>query len=412
MDPIRDKIPIDPFEYTDLTFSISKFLSIPDLLCCCRVNQTWNKNFETEDIWKLKSDGFFSMYEKNQKISWKKHMEYNYSGLFPSSLYFYNSNIVSVCKTEMIYYNIHGRRQEKTCHLGSLKQMIFFPLPNFELIYATIATDGYLKLWDNRFEKEAILSMKVHDFALTSIQKSDKRFYISSVDGFLKCFKYIYHKEENQTQFNLELIYETKLENDYIKIIKVKKENKERDYLFGGTKNGNIVIYAIDAKGFHRLQNIKAHHSSITALEFYSRANCLITGSVDKTLKIWSRNEFGQYGLFQKYQTHLGSVTSILTDPLRLMFYSASLDGTILGWKFSTKDSEWGLESINHVIEGKISRLAICKWNAKFSDTQEITALLDDGTIYFWDQKDLKNTNLTLESDPKELINIMKDKDE
>ena len=94
------------------------------------------------------------------------------------------------------------------------------------------------------------------------------------------------------------------------------------------------------------IQVLKGHRSTVTALKMHSRGNCLISGSNDNTIRIWNRNR-DEFECKQILCSHIDTITSFITDSFNQIFYSASLDKNILGWKYSEKKQSWLLESFN-----------------------------------------------------------------
>ncbi|EDO63689.1 AGAP005577-PA [Anopheles gambiae str. PEST] len=131
------------------------------------------------------------------------------------------------------------------------------------------------------------------------------------------------------------------------------------------------------------LQKLTAHTSDVTSLDFYGNA-LLVTGSSDKTVRVWRWVAGSGYREepFSPLLGHRYGVTSVRVSPKGAVLASASVDGTVILWNLSNGQ-------ISNVINqegGEAIRACIFSPNGS-----TIVSSDDSGSICIWGQdKSLK----------------------
>lgn len=99
-----------------------------------------------------------------------------------------------------------------------------------------------------------------------------------------------------------------------------------QDIIATGGVDTNAVI-------FHRtsgqiLSSISGHSKKVNSVKFVSRAELFITGSADKTVRIWQGNEDNNYDCRHILKDHTAEVQAVTVHATTNYFVTASLDNT------------------------------------------------------------------------------------
>ncbi|XP_053673256.1 WD repeat, SAM and U-box domain-containing protein 1-like [Anopheles nili] len=131
------------------------------------------------------------------------------------------------------------------------------------------------------------------------------------------------------------------------------------------------------------LQKLTAHTSDVTSLDFFGNA-LLVTGSSDKTVRVW-RWQVGsgyQEEPFSPLLGHRYGVTSVRVSPKGAVAASASVDGSVILWNLSNGE----ISNIINQEGGESIRACIFSPNGS-----TIVSSDDSGSICIWAQnKSLK----------------------
>ena len=98
-------------------------------------------------------------------------------------------------------------------------------------------------------------------------------------------------------------------------------------------------------KGVTKL--LVGHTDTVNVVKFLETSNgiLLITGSVDKTIKIWTRTE-GTFTCQQTLTEHKGSINCIAVSSGSDIFVSGAADGTFNVWKLESSTATL-LQTVN-----------------------------------------------------------------
>ncbi|XP_058458730.1 WD repeat, SAM and U-box domain-containing protein 1-like isoform X2 [Malaya genurostris] len=131
------------------------------------------------------------------------------------------------------------------------------------------------------------------------------------------------------------------------------------------------------------LQKISRHSSDVTSVDFFGNS-LLVTGSSDKTVRVWRWTAGRGFceEAFSPLQGHKYGVTSVRVSPKGAVLASASVDGTVILWNLATGEETDVLTQEG----GEAIRACIFSPNGS-----SIVSADDSGSICVWGQdKNLK----------------------
>ncbi|OMJ96049.1 hypothetical protein SteCoe_431 [Stentor coeruleus] len=117
-------------------------------------------------------------------------------------------------------------------------------------------------------------------------------------------------------------------------IITVIETPKNNDIIVAGFNDFSIKIYNIDS--LNLLKSFKDHTEKITSICFFNENDNFVTGSKDKTLKVWSL----KFGKLFKLLGHKDKVLCTKTSPDDKYILSSSSDGFIKVWNYMKRIEE------------------------------------------------------------------------
>jgi WD40 repeat protein len=144
--------------------------------------------------------------------------------------------------------------------------------------------------------------------------------------------------------------------------------------LASGSLDKTIKLWSRDGK---ELKTLSGHHNSVTSVSFSPDGQMLASGSLDKTIKLWSRE--GKE--LKTLQGHGDSVISVSFSPDGQMLASGSLDKTIKLWSRDGKELK--------TLLGHSGSVFSVSFNPK---SQILASASADRTVKLWsrDGKELK----------------------
>jgi WD40 repeat protein len=182
-------------------------------------------------------------------------------------------------------------------------------------------SDGNFSVWNNEsFELLLFLPLSCGKIRDISVSKDGAHILLSCQDGTTRVFDSI--------GFNEIHTIETHKEGATI----AKFHELFHDLILTGGKDAHLKIW--NWKTEELIKNIPAHNYVIYSILFMNQGNEFVTGSRDKTIKIWDSSS---YTVKQRLDTKVGghkhSVNS-LTKTSESSFVSTSDDKTLISWKF------------------------------------------------------------------------------
>uniref|UniRef100_A0A453J584 Pre-mRNA-processing factor 19 n=1 Tax=Aegilops tauschii subsp. strangulata TaxID=200361 RepID=A0A453J584_AEGTS len=107
-----------------------------------------------------------------------------------------------------------------------------------------------------------------------------------------------------------------------------------KDIIATGGIDTNAVLF--DRPSGQVLCTLTDHSKKITSLKFVPRDELLITGSADKTVRVWQGNEDGSYGCRHTMRDHGAEVEAVTVHASQKYFATASRDSTWCFYDIST----------------------------------------------------------------------------
>jgi WD40 repeat protein len=306
----------------DLFFEISKFLSPTHLNMTRCVSKLWKTSSDQDIIWEYQSKNKWGSYVKLTGITWKQHFQSNYNGSKVGNLSYLDNNIVITFNRTITFFNLQTNKgsREKTSHTGSLNQFLLYDNPHLKIKFLTCGSDGSLKIWDDKLGSKNLFSEQVHSRSVTCMQIIRKFLFTASEDCTVKVWQLDYLPTNTKAPYSLKLKNELKGHDGAITCFHINKEFAYT-HVFTGSRDKTINIFEVRiGKSAILKQTLKGHRSAITALTVHPSTGCLISGSVDKTIKIWIKQNNSFYYCTQTLIYHLGTVTTLLTVPLKIIF--------------------------------------------------------------------------------------------
>ncbi|KAF5181952.1 Pre-mrna-processing factor 19-like protein [Thalictrum thalictroides] len=100
----------------------------------------------------------------------------------------------------------------------------------------------------------------------------------------------------------------------------------KKDIIATGGLDTNAVIF--DRASGQILSSLSGHSKKVNSVKFVSRDELFVTGSADKTVRVWQGNEEGNYNCRHILKDHSAEVQAVTIHATNNYFVTASLDNT------------------------------------------------------------------------------------
>ncbi|KAI5649722.1 hypothetical protein M9H77_35727 [Catharanthus roseus] len=107
-----------------------------------------------------------------------------------------------------------------------------------------------------------------------------------------------------------------------------------RDIIATGGIDTNVVVF--DRPSGEILSTLSGHSKKVTSVKFVPQKELVVSGSADKTVRIWKGSEDGKYDCRHVLKDHTAEVEAVTIHPTNNYFVTASLDNS---WCFYELDS-------------------------------------------------------------------------
>jgi WD40 repeat protein len=176
--------------------------------------------------------------------------------------------------------------------------------------------DGNISIWNsNSFELLMTIPLNVGKIRCLTLSESESLLVVGSQDGRIRVFETIFFNELQNFEAH----------KNGVNTLIFSKLNK--DVLFSAGKDGLMKLW--DIKNNILLKTIPAHYETIYALCHLSEL--IVSGSRDKSIKIWNQNLAPLQKIDFKLKGHSRSVNGVgVIDGAT--FYSFSDDATLRIW--------------------------------------------------------------------------------
>ncbi|CAH8385221.1 unnamed protein product [Eruca vesicaria subsp. sativa] len=199
--------------------------------------------------------------------------------------------------------------------------------------------DKTLKVW-RLSDLKCLESIKAHDDAINGLVAGDGRVYSASADGKIK----IWGKEKSSS--SLSHVLKTTLEGHAEVSVNAVVVSGEGKWVYGGGSDGFVMGWEKSEKGgdFEEWRlgfEMRGHKMAVLCMCVVGEMVC--SGSADKSIGLWKREESGRLCKFGVIQGHEGPVKCLQASPNSVgagfMLYSGSLDKSIRVWWVSKQDN-------------------------------------------------------------------------
>ncbi|OVA10375.1 WD40 repeat [Macleaya cordata] len=117
-----------------------------------------------------------------------------------------------------------------------------------------------------------------------------------------------------------------------------------KDIIATGGVDTNAVIF--DRTSGQILSTLSGHSKKVTSVKFVPRDELFVTGSADKTVRVWQGSEDGNYNCRHILKDHMAEVQAVTIHATHNYFVTASLDNT---WCFYDLSSGLCLTQVGEV---------------------------------------------------------------
>ena len=208
-----------------------------------------------------------------------------------------------------IYNTQERNRLEK--HLDKVRYVTFSP--DGKKI-ATASSDHTVNIWNRIGHLKQTL---LHPGAVNTVNfSSDSEWLITAArDKYIRVW-------DSWGELLLKLSHQSKALNALF--------SPNKKLIAGGFSNGDILIWTNEGK---LLKTIHAHDSSVEDLDFNPDSRYLVSGSADRTVKIWDMQNFK---LHKTLIGHQDRVYAVDFSPLGKQLISTGADNTLRFWNIET----------------------------------------------------------------------------
>jgi WD40 repeat protein len=145
----------------------------------------------------------------------------------------------------------------------------------------------------------------------------------------------------------------------------------ERRLIIAGTVSGHLIVWSMN--DFEEVAQLLGHKRPIISLAISSDSSRIVSGSLDRTMRVWDGRTYEEIGLCE----HEDEVNSVTFSPDSGLIASGSDDCTVWIWNART------LEKVTHLTghKGLVSSVAF------FPDGTRIASASWDCTVRIWDTR-------------------------
>ena len=132
--------------------------------------------------------------------------------------------------------------------------------------------------------------------------------------------------------------------------------------LFSGQEDGSIRIYDLNCSGDYHLSKMifEGHSDAVKTITYNNKNENLVTGSLDKKIKIWRKNVHGNWISHQQLDDHMGKILVILLNSETNEMFSASTENLIFIWKLCENTKKYEKKQI---LEGHKDSITSIQYN-------------------------------------------------
>lgn len=151
-------------------------------------------------------------------------------------------------------------------------------------------------------------------------------------------------------------------------------KDPESEIIVSGSSDGLACV--LNTNTGKQIATYQGHSEGIESIDFSAGLPCVVTGSLDKTIKVWDINTL-QTRVTLNHDDGIVKVACYASRPFNI--FSCSLDGTIRVW-----DARTG--TLVKTLKGHKSHVLSFEW---IESKQQLVSVGEDTVIRFWDLKQL-----------------------
>ncbi|XP_050215859.1 pre-mRNA-processing factor 19-like [Mercurialis annua] len=162
--------------------------------------------------------------------------------------------------------------------------------------------------------------------------------------------------------------------------------NYSKDIIASGGLDSTAVLF--DRPSGQILSTLSGHSKKVTSVKFVSEGDLFLTGSADKTVRIWKGSEDGKYDCRHILKDHEAEVQAVTVHATNKYFVTASLDNT---WCFYDLSSGLCLAQVSDSSQSDASRTGGYTSAAFHPDGLILGTGTSDAVVKIWDVKSQGN---------------------
>ncbi|XP_027363336.1 pre-mRNA-processing factor 19-like isoform X3 [Abrus precatorius] len=138
---------------------------------------------------------------------------------------------------------------------------------------------------------------------------------VEAVEAYTQISSHPFHKTNKQGIISLDILY-------------------SKDLIATGGIDTNAVIF--DRPSGQILSTLSGHSKKVTSVKFVAQGESFLTGSADKTVRLWQGSDDGNYNCKHILKDHTAEVQAVTVHATNNYFVTASLDGTWCFYELSS----------------------------------------------------------------------------
>ncbi|PKA55056.1 U-box domain-containing protein 72 [Apostasia shenzhenica] len=159
-----------------------------------------------------------------------------------------------------------------------------------------------------------------------------------------------------------------------------------KDLIATGGIDTNVVLF--DRTSGHILCTLTGHSKKVTSVKFVPRDEIIVTGSGDKTVRVWQGTNDGNYNCSHILKDHAADVQAVTVHATNKYIVTASLDNT---WCFYDLSSGTCLTQLQHMQVGEPSGQEGYTSAAFHPDGLILGTGTSEALVRIWDVKSQSN---------------------
>lgn len=229
---------------------------------------------------------------------------------------------------------VRVRRHEKKLWIQHYDAVSALAVTETGLVYSA-SWDRSFKVWSGS-ELRCLESVKAHNDAVNAVAVSDNGMvYTASADGTIR----VWERDEKVRKHSMV----TTLDK-HRSTVNALALNGDGTVLFSGGSDRSIMVWGKETSGgisssMEFLEELHGHAGPILCLTTVD--DSLLSGSSDRTVRIWRRCEYGEFhcmGILEGHEQPVKALVAIAdgeSNGVVLKVWSGSLDGEIKVWEVS-----------------------------------------------------------------------------